>query len=242
MPVGWIDFNYMVGRIQAGQPMNAFYGYVTNGVFQSQEEVDRYAVQVPGADPYNRTAPGDIRFVDLNNDGVINDADRTFIGDPNPDFTFGVANNVSFRGLDLRVMVQGVVGNDIFNANRIWTEGMSSARNQTTAVAHRWTGPGSSNSMPRAVFGDPNGNARASDRYIEDGSYVRLKELTLGYALPGTLARRVNASTARVYLAGQNLLTLTGYHGFDPEVGVNGIDNNVYPVTRTMSVGVDLGF
>lgn len=242
LPIGWIDFNYMVGRIQAGHPMNAFYGFVTNGVFQSQEEVDAYAVQVPGADPYSRTSPGDIRFVDLNNDGVINDADRTFIGDPNPDFTFGIRNSVSVGRFDLHLMLQGVVGNDVFDANRIWTEGMSSARNQTTAVEHRWTGPGTSNSMPRAVFGDPNGNSRASDRYIEDGSYLRLKELTVGYALPGGVTRRINASTARVYLAAQNLLTLTGYSGFDPEVGINGIDNNVYPVTRTISVGVDLAF
>jgi hypothetical protein len=135
-----------------------------------------------------------------------------------------------------------MVGNDVFDANRIWTEGMSSARNQTTAVEQRWTGEGTSNSMPRAVFGDPNGNSRASNRYIEDGSYLRLKELTVGYALPSGFSRRINASTARVYLAAQNLLTLTGYNGFDPEVGINGIDNNVYPVTRTISVGVDLAF
>ncbi|HEX6533970.1 MAG TPA: TonB-dependent receptor [Gemmatimonadaceae bacterium] len=242
LPIGWIDFNYMVGRIQAGHPMNAFYGFVTNGVFQSQEEVDAYAVQVPGADPYSRTSPGDIRFVDLNDDGVINDADRTFIGDPNPDFTFSIGNSISVGKLDVHLMLQGVVGNDVFNANRIWTEGMSSARNQTTAVEHRWTGPGTSNSMPRAVFGDPNGNSRASDRYIEDGSYLRVKELTVGYELPGGVARRLNASTARVYLAARNLLTLTGYSGFDPEVGIDGIDNNVYPVARTLSVGVDLAF
>ena len=242
LPIGWIDFNYQVGRIQAGHPMNAFYGFVTNGVFQSQDEVDAYAVQVPGADPYNRTSPGDIRFVDLNNDGVINDADRTFIGDPNPDFTFSVGNSVSIGRLDLYLMVQGVVGNDVFNANRIWTEGMSSARNQTAAVEQRWTGPGTSNSMPRAVFGDPNGNSRASDRYIEDGSYLRIKELTVGYTFPSSVSRTFKASHARLYLAAQNLLTLTGYSGFDPEVGIDGIDNNVYPVARTISAGVNLAF
>lgn len=242
LPIGWIDFNYMVGRIQAGHPMNAFYGFVTNGVFQSQDEVDAYAVQVPGADPYSRTSPGDVRFVDLNNDGVINDVDRTFIGDPNPDFTFSIGNFVRVGGFDLNVMFQGVVGNDVFNANRIWTEGMSSARNQTTAVERRWTGPGTSNSMPRAVFGDPNGNSRASDRYIEDGSYVRLKELTLGYTLPAGISRQIHSSAARLYLSGRNLLTFTHYTGFDPEVGIDGIDNNVYPVTRTLSVGVDLAF
>jgi TonB-dependent SusC/RagA subfamily outer membrane receptor len=242
LPVGSIDFNYAVGRIQAGHPINAFYGFVTNGIFQTQEEVDNYAVQVPGADPFNRTSPGDVRFVDLNNDGVINDADRTFLGDPNPDVVFGLSNSITYGNFDLRVFVQGAVGNEIFNANRIWTEGMSSARNQTTAVLDRWTGPGTSNTVPRAVFGDPNGNARASDRFIEDGSYLRVKDLTLGYSLPQGFARGLHASRARLYVAARNLWTLTGYSGFDPEVGVNGIDNNVYPVTRTFSFGIDLAF
>lgn len=242
MPVGSIDFNYTVARLQQGHPMNSFYGYVTNGVFQTQQEVDNYAVQVAGADPYNRTSPGDIRFKDLNNDGVINDADRTFLGDPNPAFTLGLANSVSFGRLDMHLMLHGVYGNKIFNANRVWTEGMSSARNQTTAVENRWTAAGTSNSMPRAVFGDPNGNSRVSDRYIEDGSYARVKELTIGYAIPRRFTSRVNAANARLYVAGQNLFTLTHYSGFDPEVGINGIDNNVYPVTRTMSVGMNLGF
>lgn len=242
LPVGSIDFNYAVARIQAGHPINAFYGYLTNGIFQTQEEVDAYAVQVPGADPYNRTSPGDVRFVDLNNDGVINDADRTFLGNPNPDFVFGLNNSISYGNFDLHVFVQGAVGNEIFNANRIWTEGMSTARNQTTAVLDRWTGPATSNTMPRAVFGDPNGNARASDRFIEDGSYLRVKDLTLGYSLPEGLARPLHASKARLYVAAHNLWTLTGYSGFDPEVGVNGIDNNVYPVTRTFSFGLDLSF
>jgi hypothetical protein len=195
---------------------------------------------VPGADPYNRTSPGDIRFVDLNNDGVINDQDRTFLGDPNPHFLFGLNNSVSFGSFDVRAFVQGVAGNKIFNANRIWSEGMSSARNQTTATMARWTAAGTSNTMPRAIFGDPNGNARASNRFIEDGSYLRLKQVTIGYSLPGRLTRRLRTAGARVYATGQNLWTLTGYTGFDPEVGVNGIDNNVYPVARLFSFGIDL--
>ncbi len=242
LPSGEIDFNYRVARIQAGHPVGAFYGFVTNGVFQTQEEVDRYAVQVPGADPYNSTAPGDIRFLDLNNDGVIDDADRTFLGDPNPDFTFGLNNRFAFGGFDLNVFVQGALGHDIFNANRVWVEGMATAYNQTTAALDRWTGPGTSNDMPRAVYGDPNGNMRVSDRYIEDGSYVRLKNVTLGYTLPARLVRRASMARARVYASAQNLLTFTRYSGFDPEVPVSGIDNNVYPVTRTVSLGVSLGF
>lgn len=242
LPTGNIDFNYNVARIEAGHPVNAFYGYVTNGIFQTQQEVDQYATQVPGADPYNRTSPGDIRFVDLNNDGVIDDNDRTYIGNPNPDFTFALNNSFAYKGFDLNIFLQGVYGNDIFNANRIWSEGMSSAQNQTTATLDRWTGPGTSNSMPRAVYSDPNGNTRASDRYVEDGSYLRIKTVTLGYTLPARMTKRLKISSARIYATGQNLVTFTKYSGFDPEVPVNGIDLNVYPVTRTFSLGVNLSF
>ncbi|MGD8427690.1 MAG: TonB-dependent receptor [Balneolaceae bacterium] len=242
LPSGNIDFNYNVARIEADHPVNAFYGYVTNGIFQTQQEVDNYAVQVPGADPFNRTSPGDIKFVDLNNDGVIDDNDRTYIGDPNPDFTFALNNSFAYRHFDLSIALQGVAGNEIFNANRIWSEGMSSARNQTTATANRWTGEGTSNTMPRAVYSDPNGNTRASDRYIEDGSYLRIKTVTLGYTVPARLTEKMHVSHARLYITGQNVWTFTKYKGFDPEVPVNGIDNNVYPVTRTISLGINLSF
>jgi len=242
LPSGNIDFNYNVARIEAGHPVNAFYGYVTNGIFQTQQEVDNYAVQVPGADPYNRTSPGDIKFMDLNNDGVIDDQDRTYIGNPNPDFTFALNNNFAYHNIDLSIALQGVAGNEIFDANRIWSEGMSSARNQTTATLNRWNGRGTSNTMPRAVYSDPNGNARASDRFIEDGSYLRIKTVTLGYTFPTRLAEKLKLSKARIYATGQNLYTFTKYKGFDPEVPVNGIDNNVYPVTRTISFGINLSF
>ncbi len=242
MNAGSVGFNYTVARHQAGRPVNSFYGFVTNGIFQTQEEVDQYAVQVPGADPYNRTSPGDIRFVDLNNDGVINDDDRTYLGDPNPDFVFGLNNRLAIGAFDLELFVHGVAGNQVFNANRIWTEGMSSARNQSRATRDRWSGPNSSNSMPRAIFGDPNGNTRASDRYIEDGSYLRLRTATIGYTLPAELVRTMSVGQVRLYATGQNLLTITGYSGFDPEVNIAGIDHNVYPVTRTVSVGFDLRF
>ena len=158
-----------------GSPINVFYGYVTDGLFQTQEEVDNHAFQESG------TAPGDIRFKDLNNDGVINDEDRTIIGDPNPDWMFSMVNDFSWKGFDLSIYLQGVTGNEIFNATNITTEGMSSAHNQTASVRYRWVGYGTSTVMPRAVYGDPNHNARISDRFVEDGSYLRLKNITLGY-------------------------------------------------------------
>jgi len=250
MPSGSIGLNQNLALIQTGQPVNFFYGFKTDGIFQSQAEVDSHAVQVPGNDPYNRTSAGDIRFVDLNNDGIINDKDRTYLGNPNPTILFSFANNFTYKGFDLSIFLQGIAGNKICNANRFWSEAMAVAQNQTTETLNRWTGPETSNTMPRAVFNDPNKNTRPSDRYIEDGSYLRIKNVTLGYTIPKFLMEKAHLSSARFYVSAQNLLTFTKYKGFDPEIGPsgtnansgNGIDNSVYPVTRTFTVGVNLGF
>ena len=239
---GSIGLNYTLALIQAGYPINEFFGYLTDGIFQTQAEVDNHAVQVPGNDPYNRTSPGDIRYKDVNNDGVINDKDRVFLGNPNPRFVFSLNNSFAYKGFDLSIFLQGVSGNKILNANRIWSEAMSVAQNQTTATLNRWKGPGTSNSMPRAIFGDPNNNTRPSDRYIEDGSYLRIKNLILGYTFPEQLTKQVHLNKIRVFVSVVNLYTLTKYSGFDPEVGSSGIDNNVYPVSSTYSFGVNLGF
>lgn len=241
MSSGSIGLNYNLALIKAGLPVNTFYGFVTDGVFQTQEEVDNHAVQVPGNDPFNRTSAGDIRFKDLNNDGVINDDDRTYLGNPNPTVIFALNNTFAYKGFDLSIFLQGVAGNQIINANRFWSEAMAVAQNQTIATLNRWNGEGSSNSVPRAVFNDPNKNTRPSDRFVEDGSYLRIKNVTLGYTMPVQIIRKIKLSSARVYISGQNIFTLTNYSGFDPEVGVNGIDNNVYPVTRTFTVGINLG-
>lgn len=240
MSSGSIGLNQNLALIQAGLPINEFYGFVTDGIFQNQQEVDAHAIQVPGSDPYNRTSPGDIRFKDLNNDGVIDDKDRTYLGSPNPTFTFAMNNSFSYKGLDLSIFLQGVAGNKICNANRFWSEAMDVAQNQTIATLNRWTGEETSNTMPRAVFNDPNKNTRPSDRYIEDGSYLRVKNVTLGYTLPTSMTKKVLISNARFYISAQNLFTITKYSGFDPEVGTSGIDNSVYPVTRTISFGVNL--
>jgi TonB-linked SusC/RagA family outer membrane protein len=239
---GSIGLNQNLQIQSPGHPVNSFYGFVTNGIFQTQSEVDKYAVQVPGSDPYNRTSAGDIRFLDLNNDGKIDDNDRTYLGDPNPSYIFAMNNSFSYKGIDFSVFVQGVADNKIYNANRIWQEGMAVAQNQTTAVLNRWTTKGTSNTMPRAVFNDPNKNTRVSNRFIEDGSYLRIKNVTIGYTLPKAIAGKAKLSSARIYLSGQNLFTLSNYTGFDPEVGANGIDLSVYPVTRTISAGINLNF
>ncbi|MFM2327211.1 MAG: hypothetical protein RIR31_1413, partial [Bacteroidota bacterium] len=160
---GSIGLNQNLTIQKAGLPVSAFYGFLTNGIFQSQAEVDKYAVQVPGNDPNNRTSAGDIKFRDLNNDGRIDDNDRTYIGNPSPRFIFAMNNTFAYKGIDLSIFIQGVQGNEIFNANRIYQEGMAVAQNQTKAVLNRWTSSNSGSSMPRAVFNDPNKNTRVSD-------------------------------------------------------------------------------
>jgi len=234
-------FNSAIGLIKAGYPVNVFYGYITDGIFQNQAEVDSHAVQMPGSNSATSTAPGDIRFKDLNNDGVINDKDRTVIGNPNPKFTFSLNNTFNYKNFDLTIFLQGSYGNDIFNANRMYTEAMSIIQNQSTAVLGRWTGEGTSNNIPRAIYGDPNQNSRVSDRYIEDGSYLKIKNINLSYTLPKTVFGQ-NFNSVKIFVSAQNLVTWTKYSGFDPEVPVNGIDNGTYPITRTVSLGLNIGF
>lgn len=227
--------NSYVTMLAKDYPINVFYGYVTDGIFQNQSEVNTHAVQ-PGAEP------GDIRFRDLNNDGVINDSDRTVIGNPNPSWLFSMNNSLSYKGFELSVFLQGIAGNKIYNANNIDNTGMAAAYNQTTDVLKRWQGEGTSNSMPRAVFGDPNQNTRVSDRFVENGSYLRLKHITLSYTFPKQWLQKAQIENARLSLSCENVATITGYSGFDPEVGINGIDQNRYPISRTFSLGLNFNF
>ena len=227
--------NSYVTTLDKGYPINVFYGYVTDGIFQNEAEVLHHAIQ-PGAEP------GDIRFKDLNNDGVINDEDRTVIGNPNPTSLFSLNNTLTWKGFELSIYFQGVAGNKIFNANNIDLTGMSAAYNQTTDVLSRWTAEGTSNSMPRAVFGDPNQNTRVSDRYVEDGSYIRLKTLSLSYNFPKNWLKALTIQNARLTLSCENVFTITKYSGFDPEVDINGIDLSRYPISRTFNLGINFNF
>ena len=231
----------VIVRYDEGQAFGSFYGFVADGLFQTQADVDAHATQ-------NGAAPGDIRFKDLSGpdgvpDGIINAADRTYIGNPNPDFTYGVSNTLSWQGFDLNVFVQGSQGNDIYNQNRyILESALYGNSNGSTRVLGRWTGPGTSTDVPRAIAGDPNNNLRVSSYYLEDGSYLRIKTLTLGYTLPKSLQERLAAKQLRVYVSTQNLLTLTEYTGFDPEVGSRGVDLGVYPQPRVFLAGLNIGF
>lgn len=231
------EINGAYATIQkTGYPVNSFFGYVTNGLFQTPEDVDGYATQQAG------TAPGDIRFKDLHPDGVIDEKDRTIIGNPNPDWLFSMSNDFYWKGLSLSIYLQGVQGNEIFNVNNITNEGMASAHNQTRSVIYRWRGYGTSTVVPRAAYADPNQNNRISDRFVEDGSYLRLKNITLGYTIPRKWTDRIHMDQIRLYLSCDNLVTLTKYSGFDPEVYLNGLDSNLYPLQRTYSLGINFNF
>lgn len=227
--------NSYVTMLGVDYPINVFYGYVTDGIFQNESQVATHAFQ-SGAEA------GDIRFKDLNNDGVINDNDRTVLGNPNPTWLFSMNNNFTYKGFELSIYLQGVAGNKIFNANNIDMTGMSAAYNQCTDVLNRWKGEGTSNTIPRAVYGDPNGNNRISDRFVENGSYLRLKNVSLAYNFPKQWLNKLMIENARLLVSCENVATITGYSGFDPEVGENGIDSSRYPISRTFSVGLNFNF
>ncbi len=221
--------------LAADYPINVFYGYVTDGIFQNMDEVKAHAVQ-PGAEA------GDIRFRDLNNDGIINENDRTVIGNPNPTWLFSMNNRLTYKGFELSIYLQGVSGNKIYNQTRSVMESMSAAYNQAASTADRWYGEGTSNSMPRAVWADPNGNNRISDRWVENGSYLRLKNVTLAYNFPDKWLKRINFENARILVSCENVATITGYKGLDPEVGIDGIDYSSFPPSRVFNIGLSVNF
>ncbi len=225
-------------RFEEGFSPGYFYGYVTDGLFQNQTEIDNHASQTT-----NGTFPGDIRFVDLNNDGIINDSDRTKIGDPFPDFTIGWNLNLDYKSFDLSIFTYASVGNDIYRAY----ERNLSYTNRFASVLDRWTGAGTSFEEPRVTFVDSNNNNRASDRYIEDGSYLRIKNIQFGYSIPVSVAEKLGFSQIRAYMQIKNALTLTEYSGYDPEISVGGvlntgIDYGTYPQPRIWSLGMNFKF
>jgi TonB-linked SusC/RagA family outer membrane protein len=224
-----------VTQSRVGLPIGAFYGYKTNGVFQSSDELNAY--------PHMSTAvPGDLRFVDINNDGKIDGKDRTYIGSPIPKFILGLNFEADYQGFDLSFEIQGVYGNKLFNAKEVVRP---DPYNWEKHVLGAWTGPGTSNTEPRAEYGG--NNYLPSDKFVQDGSFTRLRNVTLGYTLPSTLTKKIAISQLRVYLKGSNIYTLTKFTGYTPEIGSadvlsNGIDYGTYPVTAVYSFGINLTF
>jgi TonB-linked SusC/RagA family outer membrane protein len=232
-----------VTRTEEGRSISQFYGYVMEKVFESQAEVAESPFQS------NDTRAGDIKFKDINEDGVINDLDQTFIGNPLPDYTINMTNDFSFKGFDLNVFFQGVFGNEILNLVRRDLEGMAGLSNQAAAVQDRWTTLNTVTDVPRPTGSDPNDNRRISTRFIEDGSFIRLKNITLAYNFPRHLLRSAKIQNLRIYASAQNLFTWTDYSGYDPEVGsfnqnplINGVENGRYPISKSYTFGLSVKF
>ncbi|WP_245542036.1 TonB-dependent receptor [Proteiniphilum acetatigenes] len=235
-----------VSRAENGQPFPFFYGYKTNGIFQNLDEINSYTHtdadgNVSLIQP--KAVPGDVRFVDINGDGKIDDNDKTKIGKGMPDWTFGLNFSVAWKNFDFNMMWQGTQGNDIFDATRRTDIAYI---NLPSYMLDRWTGEGTSNRIPRFTFTDDNNNWLSSDLYVKDGSYWRLKNIQLGYTLPRGMTKNLLISSLRLFVAAENLLTLTKYEGFDPEISAGGtqigIDRGIYPQARTYTFGLNLNF
>ncbi len=252
-----------ITKTEAGQPIQSFYGYLVEGIYQTVDEV--YNSPKPQSRPDNReahdptknTSAGDIKFKDINGDGVVNASDRVYLGSYIPKFSYGVNFSANYKNFDLTLYLQGVYGNKLYNGTKVIEQGMLRLFNAGKDVLNAWTPTNTNTDVPRAISGDPNNNSRTSDRFIESGSYMRVKNLSIGYSIPAPILSKFTANTltrARIYVSSQNLLTFTGYTGLDPEIGVNGgagdtsklltngIDYGQYPQPRTLLIGLNIGF
>jgi TonB-linked SusC/RagA family outer membrane protein len=232
---GYLSNGIPVTQSRVGLPIGAFYGYKTDGLFQSAAELDAY--------PHLSTArAGDLRLVDINNDGKIDGNDRTFLGSPIPKFILGFNFGADYKGFDFSVDLQGVYGNKLFNAKEVVRP---DPYNWEKHVLGAWTGPGTSNSEPIASYGG--NNYLPSDKFIQNGSFTRVRNVTLGYTLPSGITKKIAISQLRIYVKGSNLYTLTKFTGYSPEIGsgdvlTNGIDYGNYPVSSVYSFGINLTF
>jgi len=242
------DFGtYNITNTAAGHPVQSFYGWVVEGIFQDSADIKNHSKQTAG------TGPGDLKFQDTNKDGVVDVNDRQFLGSFLPKFTYSLNLGGSYKNFDASVFFQGVQGNKIFNATRVITEGMVRFFNAGTEVLRAWTPSNKNTDIPRAVSADPNQNARPSTRFLEDGSFFRLKNLIIGYTVPMASLQSLTkgvVSSFRIYVSAQNVFTITNYSGMDPEVGrrvfnsslTNGIDWAVYPQPKAFQIGLQANF
>jgi hypothetical protein len=231
---GFTQQGYNATRTEPGHPIASFYGYVVEGIYQSKEEAE--------ASDRPNVRPGDFKFKDLDGDGL---PDKTFIGNPHPDFEFGFNFDASYKRFNAGLFVQGVQGNDVWNSTLFQYVLDNAGGTKLAKVLDSWTPKNTDTNIPRATLQDPAGNKRSSSFYVEDGSYVRLKSLQFGYEPPISVA----GGEYRVYVRAENLLTLTGYSGYDPEVGRSsgglfsqGLDQNAHPRPRTFTLGINATF
>jgi len=224
-----------ITRTEPGYPLGSFYLYKMEGIFQSQAEIDASAFQSID------TRPGDVKFGDLNGDNVIDDKDRAHLGNPFPDFTYGINASLNYKNFDLSILVQGVQGNDVyFLYGNFAYETQLRGFNSYEKILDRWTPNHTDTNIPRVSLDDRNRNRRVSTRFLEDGSYMRIRNLTLGYDLKGLIKSKTIGSW-RIYLSAQNLLTITKYSGLDPEIQANTNDTRGYDVSSDLAVGIDWG-
>lgn len=235
--------NSTATRAIEGLPIAYFWGYQTDGIFQNKNDIFSH-INNEGEVLQPNALPGDVRFVDFNGDGSINEMDRTYLGNPTPDVTTGFMGSINYKNIECSVFVQGSFGHQVFNG--IHRKDLRFT-NHTTQLLNRWTGEGTSNTQPQYSWADNNNNHRISDLYIENASFVRLKNLQLGYTVPTNLAQKVKLQKVRFYVSGENLVTLSNYAGIDPEIGAFGsfdigIDRGVYPQAKTLRVGAEIVF
>jgi len=242
--------------VQVGESAGSFRGYRVAGLFQTQAEINELNAaaktktgNATALYQVSSTAPGDIKFADLNGDGVITGADQEILGSAQPNFTGGFNNNFTYKNFDFSFFWQFSYGNEIYNNTRVFGEGMNTIYGQFASVLDRWTPTHTDTEIPRAVYGDTNTNARNSDRFVENGSYLRLKNVNLGYNLPSEVAAKLHMRKLRIFASAQNLATITNYSGFDPEVNTfnsaplsSGTDFLSAPQAKTFTFGVNIGF
>lgn len=243
---GWANYDGAstigtISRAQNGAPFPFFYGMTTNGVFQNQQQIDAY-VNNEGTKLQPNASPGDVIFVDVNKDGIIDDNDKTRIGKGMPDWTYGFNLQMDWKGFDLSANFQGTIGNDIFDATRRTDISIANLPSYTLG---RWHGEGTSNKYPRLING-ANNNWISSDLYVKNGSFLRLRTLQIGYSLPQNLIKKAFIRNLRFFASAENLLTITSYEGYDPEISSGGtslgIDRGIYPQPRTFSIGANITF
>lgn len=244
---------HFVTQTLEGYPVASFFLYRTDGIFQSADEVANHFSMVAQPDGSTKKVilqpdaqPGDIRFKDLNGDGKIDEQDKENCGSGIPKVEANISFNGSFRGFDLSFLIGSAWGNKLYNANRLYYESMDSGINMFVSTLDAWTETNKSTSMPRAVLKDPSMNSRESDRFLENGNFIRLRQLQIGYSLPQSIAKKIFIQKCRFYLSGENLLTWTNYSGIDPEFSSSilntGIDRFIYPFTRSYVAGIQVTF
>lgn len=236
----------LLGRTAEGQTPGLFYGYVTDGIFQNKTEINSHSDEF-GNIIQPVAQPGDFRFKDLDGDGQLTDSDRKVIGDPTPDFTFGFKMLFEYKGFDFNALFTGSYGNDMMNGAKPYlANGGEIYNSYAGTLVNSWNGEGSTNSQPRLTVDDPNGNFRYSDYYIEDGSYLRLKNVQIGFNFSDTIINKLGLAKARIYASAENVFTLTSFSGLDPDVSgwatLRGLDWGHYPLPRIVSFGLNLTF